>query len=252
MIHLPETEALLIAYSGGKDSLAVLDLAVASGKRVEAFFMFFIPGMDYTAHWTDLARRRYGIVVREYLHFGSIGMLRNGVFRSYPIDAPAVSITDIEAKARQDSGIEWIGYGYKSVDSLERRGMIHSWPGGICHDARGKIFAPLKDWKNRDVFAYLTRRKLPIPRGDGSTRDFGIDAMPATLAWLREHWPDDYKRILKVFPFAAAQADRAEPLRLAKEATRKQRRVEQQQQRKQRQQPTCREDKPADLQQQPA
>lgn len=30
------------------------------------------------------------------------------------------------------------------------------------------------------------------------------------LARMREHWPADYRRILKVFPYATGQADRTE------------------------------------------
>ena len=39
------SEAVLVAYSGGKDSLVVLDLCKRSFRRVETFFMDLLPGL---------------------------------------------------------------------------------------------------------------------------------------------------------------------------------------------------------------
>lgn len=170
--------------------------------------MYFLPGLDYTAHWTDFARKRWGITVREYPHWNLSYFLRVGVFRLSPDPrCEKLSITDIEAKAREDSGLEWIGYGYKKIDSLQRRGFLSkSWPDGI--NPERKCFTPIAEWNNTVVKQYLARRRIPIPGIDGK-RSGGIDLSPACLAWLRAEWPDDLRRILKVFPLAARQADRA-------------------------------------------
>jgi phosphoadenosine phosphosulfate reductase len=209
LVVFPPTDRVLIGYSGGKDSIAVVDLAVKRGLHVEAFFMYFVPNMDYSAYWVEFAAKTWGIKVWQYLHWDTVTQLRAGTFRGTQLAIPPISVTDIERKARTDSGIEWIGYGMRSQDSLERRGMMASWPGGVCGDARGKIFCPLKDWSARDVKAYLSRANLPIPKvGYRDTVGSGIDFEPETMAWLREFWPADYARILKIFPFAAAQADR--------------------------------------------
>jgi phosphoadenosine phosphosulfate reductase len=211
--HFPPTDKVLIAYSGGKDSLVMLDLAVKAGLQVEAFHMYFLPDMDYSQHWCDFARKRWGITVREYLHWDTIELLREGVFRAEALKMRRVTIGDIEARVRKDSGFEWIGWGLKSVDSLERRGMIFSWPNGVCNTARGKVFTPIKNWNHKDVKAYLTRNGIPIPKTDdesGNRTGNGISLDPSCMHWIRREWPEDYKRILKVFPFASAQADRHE------------------------------------------
>ena len=59
---------------------------------------------------------------------------------------------------------------------------------------------------------------IPIPGTDGK-RSSGISLTPESMEWLRAEWPDDYKRILKVFPYAKAQADRAAILRAARAAS---------------------------------
>lgn len=214
-VILPPVDAVLIAYSGGKDSLALVDLCVRNGKRVECFFMHFLPDMDYSRYWIEYAIRRWGVTVRSYQHWNTTYFLRRGVFRTGPdTSIPKLTIGDIERTAREDSGIEWIGYGYKKIDSLQRRGFLtHDWPDGI--NPERKCFAPLAEWNNTEVKAYLSRRRIPIPGIDGK-RSTGISLMPTCLAWLRDEWPDDYKRVLKVFPLAEAQADRSAQLRTRK------------------------------------
>lgn len=203
-------DAVLLGYSGGKDSLALLDLCVRAGARVEAFFMYFLPGLDYTEYWCEFARNRWGVAVRQYQHWSTTYYLRRGVFRQ-AVDVPSLSIQDIEFCARKDAGVEWIGYGYKKIDSLERRAFLgRDWPGGV--NASAKKFTLLSEWNNTDVRSYLSRRRIPIPESDGR-RSSGICLTPECLAWLRAEWPDDYRRILKTFPFAAAQADRADGIK---------------------------------------
>ena len=207
----PDVEAVIVAYSGGKDSLALLDICLRAGKRVEALFMHFLPGLDYTRHWIEFAERRFQIKVRSYQHWGLSYYLRRGVFRSEPDQTvPVVNILDLEAAVRQDTGLDWIGYGYKSIDSLQRRGMMNRWPGGI--NEKRHSFAPLKGWSNGDVMAYLSRRGLPSCSIDGK-RVSGISLTPESLEYMRREWLADYRRILEVFPLAIAQADRAQGIR---------------------------------------
>jgi len=203
---------LLVAYSGGKDSLATLDLCVRSGRQVEAFLMYFVPGMDYTQYWVDYAWKRWRVKVRLYQHFTISYFLRRGVFRSAPDPSfPSSKIEDVIAKAREDSGIEWVGFGYKLIDSLQRRGWWKRFAETGCDESTHR-FAPLLHWNNTEVKAYLSRRGIPCPGIDGK-RSTGIALTPDCLEWLRDEWPEDYKRVLRIFPFAEAQADRAPGIR---------------------------------------
>lgn len=215
--RLPATDAVLVSYSGGKDSLAVMDLCARSGKRVRGFILAFLPGLDHTAHWIEYAKSRWGVEVREYQDPKAIQWLRMGRFRSEPLDVPAITTRDIEEMAREDAGIEWIGYGHKAADCIDRRLMLKTWPNGISE--KWRKFAPLFDWRQNDVLAYLSRNRIEIPTAGASIMS-GIGLSPRSLAWMRESWPDDYKRILKVFPHASGQADRAARIREQHQAER--------------------------------
>lgn len=205
---LPNNEAVLVAYSGGKDSLVVMDLCLKARKRVVAYMMVFLPGMDYYASRRALAEKRWGVEVREYLHWNTTFFLRQGIFRPEPdLTVPALRLRDVEATVRKDTGLNWIGYGYRSVDSLQRRAMLHrDFPNGICE--KWGRFAPIHDWTQTQVLAYLSRARIPQP-AESKRKVFGMSLLPECLAWLRRDWPEDYKRVLKVFPLASAQADRA-------------------------------------------
>ena len=125
------------------------------------------------------------------------------------MNVPALGIGDIEHAVRADSSLEWIGYGFKSCDSMQRRARMASWPNGICD--KYKLFAPLKSWTHTEVKAYLNRNRIQIPDMHTGTTQ-GLSLSPESMRYLRDNWPDDYKRVLKVFPEAVFQAARADTL----------------------------------------
>lgn len=171
--------------------------------------MYFIAGLDYSEYWKELAEKRWKIKVHLLQHWMTAYYLRNGVFRLPVPDIPRVKLEDVEKQARALSKYEYIVYGYKSIDSLQRRAWLSKWKDRINREK--KLFAPLKDWNNTDVYSYLMRRRIPAPEAD--KRVSGVDLTPDCMAFFRREWPADYKRILKVFPYAAYQADRAELIR---------------------------------------
>lgn len=221
-VKLPAADRLLIAYSGGKDSLATLDLCVRAGKDVEAFFMYFVPGMDYTEYWCSYAERKFGVKVHRAQHYIASYYLNRGIFCDVT-PTKELKQKDVEAMVKAQTGREWVGYGYKLNDSPSRRSymtFMSAWCScgqkpptcqckprdGICDSL--KRFSPIMNWKDSEVFAYLSARKILVP--EMSRRKVnGVALLPEVMAEFREKWPADYRRILEVFPFASAQADRA-------------------------------------------
>jgi phosphoadenosine phosphosulfate reductase len=219
-------EGVLVAYSGGKDSLAVLELAIEQYGRakVRPFLMYFIKGLDYTDAMCGWAEQRYGVEVLRVQHWNTAGYLRHGIFCTEHPDVPILKIKHVELHVRAETGLRWIGYGYRKQESLERRGMLsRDWPDGIC--AKRGAFAPIMDWSTKTTIQFLRHRRIPIPgESSASGRASGIDLSPRTMAWIRATWPADYRRILKVFPNAGYQADRHAIIEAQKERERKARR----------------------------
>lgn len=202
-------EGVLVSYSGGKDSLATLDLTVAHYGRgqVEAFFMYWVPNMDYSRVICDYATERWGVPVTQVPHWALSGFLREGAFCPERPDCPLIKVVDVEAAVRARTGKFWIGFGYRKQESIERRAMLTAdWPGGINRQRGG--FAPIADWTTRDVRAYIRRQRIAIPSEVLASRQFGITLAPVEMDWLRRNFPKDYERVLEVFPYARAQAAR--------------------------------------------
>ncbi|NUP12968.1 MAG: phosphoadenosine phosphosulfate reductase family protein [Polyangiaceae bacterium] len=194
-------EACLVSFSGGKDSLAVLDLCSRTFERVECFFMYFVPGLECVERQLEYARKRWGVIIRQYPHWVLADVIHNGTFGKDWVgyeDVPIIELSDIHAMAREESGIALIATGAKKTDSLWRRRMLQ---------AQGKagetLIYPVVEWKKLDVLAYLSAHKIPKPDSSGRNAT-GIDLSAPSLLWLHDTYPDDFKRLCELFPFAEA------------------------------------------------
>ena len=206
----PQDEGVIVAFSGGKDSLVVLDLAVKHFARVEPFFMYFLPDLDYTNVVIDYAERRFGLKIRQYPHWQLSGYLRHGAFCDAAPRVREQGMQDVIKHARVETGLHWCGLGYRMQESmLQRRWLSRKAWNDSPFNVDGR-WAPLREWKKRELLAYLRRERIVIPgfSAKAGHRPSGIDLSPDNLAILRANWPRDYERILTMFPWAAGQAPR--------------------------------------------
>lgn len=194
--HAEENEAILIGFSGGKDSLVVLDLCVKVFKRVVCFYMYIVPGLQVVERQLKWAEDRYGVPILQYPHWLLSRFFKQGVYcdPSYRFNkVPELRMRDIFALVRNDTGIWLIALGWKKTDTLwRRRNMAHESP-GVIH--------PIRDWNKYEVLAYCKMNNIQLPDA-AKGRVSGIDLSEKTLLWLHERHPEDFKKLLKVFPYA--------------------------------------------------
>lgn len=200
------SDNVLVALSGGKDSLVVLDLCKRSGlfKRVEAYYLYMVKGLEFFEKPVRVAAARHKVTVHMAPHPALAYALRTGECRLHVTHkVPRVTQVDVELALRVRTGIGWLALGHRMTDSLHRRGMLHRCSG---FDAPGRRVYPIWDWAPCDVHSYLRARRIPIPVPlRPSMRSNGFDLRPKTLAALRERAPRDYAKVLAIFPFAEAQ-----------------------------------------------
>jgi phosphoadenosine phosphosulfate reductase len=194
--------AVSVSYSGGKDSVVAMDLAVKTFKRVEAFFMYVIPDMECVQPAMDFAYKRWGITVRQYPHFAILEDMGNGVYcnNTDRVVLPKYSLTDIYNVARADSDTMAVVTGMKRNDSMMRRQHMKWNEMGANH-----VWHPLAGWTNHDVRAYCLRHKLESPlsfSGQGASSGIGLDE--ETFLWLADKYPRDFFRMCEIFPYAEA------------------------------------------------
>jgi len=189
----------LVAFSGGKDSLVVMDLCLRAFSRVEAFFMYLVPGLECVELELEAARRRWGIEIKQYPHWLAHKLIKNSVYcaSNWSNDSlPEWKLADIYALALLDSGVRQLATGAKTADSGWRRRFMST-------QQEDTIFYPIAKWHKYDVLAYLKARGIPLPPSSGKSAT-GIDLSTPSLLWLHDTYPEDFARVCEVFPFAEA------------------------------------------------
>lgn len=210
------TNSAIVGFSTGKDSLVTLDLCRRYLKRVHVFFMYLVPGLEFQERSLKYYEQRFNVQILRLPHWQLAGMLSACTFRnptSATCSLPNIKITDAENLVRERFGCDWIAYGLKKSDSLSRRPWLEK-NGGIDHKKR--TFYPVADFTDKAIYAYLRKYRLPLPvdyRLFG--RSFGR-LWAAELQGIKSHFPDDYRRILEVFPYAEAEIKRIEYQQLSK------------------------------------
>lgn len=156
-----QTEAIGVAVSFGKDSLATLDLCVRMFPRVEGYYLFRVRDLDIVREWCEAVYQRHRVVVRQYPHFDLVRCYRNAVLQPHwrgLQNTPRIGMADIEAKFRADAKVDWIAYGWRRNDSLSRAIIMKRYAG---YDPNSRRVFPIRSWRRAEVYAYLESRGIP-------------------------------------------------------------------------------------------
>lgn len=197
--------AALVAFSGGKDSLVCLDLAVKHFRRVVPFFLFLAPGLRCIAERMEPVRQRYGLEIMEYPHFLLFNLMANSIYCKKSIAGAMwmreFGLNEMYMAIIHDTGVRVIINGAKKSDSLWRRQKFFKF-----YAFQDAVY-PLEDWRKNDVLAYLAMNNIPLPAtsAGGST---GIDLSTPSLLWLHDNYPDDFERMEAYFPYIGAVVKR--------------------------------------------
>lgn len=206
----------IVAFSGGKDSIATIELCARHFDRVEAYHMHLVRGLSWDEEPIRWAEKEYGIKVLRVPHWIIGRLCRDNNFR-HPTQAskkaPLVKPRDIYDAACKYFEIRWIATGERCRDSLERQAYIKNCE-GVQRDWHR--FFPVGFWREQDVVSFLLRHGLPTPslynfaesevfkERSGKRREFGGFQME-TVAFIRQERPDDYAKIKAMFPLIESQ-----------------------------------------------
>lgn len=193
-----EDKPVLLMFSGGKDAVVSADLWLKYHRGPKKWiYFYFVDGLDYVERTLKFYEKKW-----------SIEILRRPCHETLSLEARQDDLaskkkfnrSDIEKRARAETGIDWIVSGTRRSDSLAVRGMLKSLgTSGIDEKAR-KVY-PVIDWPNKHIFSYCKLNKLPLP----ITYSLGFDRsvwVPNAegLLWIKTHFPQDYRRVIDKFP----------------------------------------------------
>lgn len=198
------TDACLVAFSGGKDALATLDLCTRTFPRVEAFYMYYAPDLEWVNARLNVARDRWGVTIHMVPHWSAVTAKSYGVYCDFTpgVDPHQVSFTDTCDLLRADTGIRLIATGAKATDGVWRKRWMST-------SASDEMIWPLQKWTKFDVLGYLKARNIPRPDGD-SKRDSGSGEGLASqfLCWFHDKYPEDFKRLEAQWKYCRAAVKR--------------------------------------------
>jgi phosphoadenosine phosphosulfate reductase len=212
--------AVLVALSGGKDSLVTLELCASRFSHVEAFYMYHVQGLACAERSVDSAARRAGVRVHKVPHPELSTLIKHSVLRPHSDEAAKVvriKQADVERMLTAKTGITWFAYGERASDSFARR-LYTRKDDGVRADWR-RVY-PIWDWLHAEVISYLKQKHIALPERFGASDKramSGFGLFPRPLAWMKRAAPDDYQKVLAVFPYAEAMVLRYE-LEQAEEA----------------------------------
>ena len=194
-------DSVCVAYSGGKDSMSVMDLCCRTFKRVEAFYMYFVPGLESEEEKLRFCADHFGVKVRQMPHWASIRCLRTWAYVD-PQPAldllPEWTLRDCYQLMLDDTGCAFVAAGAKKSDSSWRRRFMK----GTEH--WDFLLNPIADWNKFDVLGYLKAQGIPIPEARQGKNATGIDLSMASLRHLHDTHPRDFERLCEYFPYARA------------------------------------------------
>ena len=202
MAEALKNEPLLIMFSGGKDSIVTLDLAMTYFKRdkIKILHYYFVPGLSIKER-----------ILKWYEDKYKIEIIREPDSKTIALQTGKKSYTQSKQESiiRQKFNVKYLMQGVRKQDSMARRGMLANLNHGI-DDRNGKLY-PIGDWSTRQVFSYIKINKLmlPLEYSMGLGRDFYIPNATG-MEMLKNNFPEDYKKVIECFPQLESMARRME------------------------------------------
>lgn len=208
--------SVIVGFSGGKDAIVTLDLCRQSFDRVEAYFLYIVPGLDFQERYLTYCERRFDVKIQRLPSPTISAWMREGGYRmpsASALGSRKIKRLDIENYLRKKLSIEWFATGEKCIDSIERNAMIRKMRGV---DPKRRQIWPVAYWNNSAIWNHIKRSRIILPPdyrfsvGEKyMARSFGSMG-PTELRFIRENYPADYKKIVDMFPLLPANIARVD------------------------------------------
>lgn len=203
------TNTVNVGFSCGKDSLVTLDLCRRTFPKVNAFFMWMVPGLAFQDHYLDYIATTFKVNILKLPHWQLGIMLRANAFRpgsNSTQNAPLLTLKDIEVEVTRRTHCKWFAYGLTRFDSIERNAMLRRCNG---IDVQSHRLFPIMHFTRWAIFSYLRQHRIKLPIDYYMFgRSFGR-LWPEELQAIKERFFSDYEKIEAHFPHIGAQIKRA-------------------------------------------
>lgn len=198
-----KTNKVILFHSmSGKDSIALLHLLHPHFDQITCVFMYVVKDLEHIARYMHYINKKYPkariiqiphFAVFSYIKTGHLGHRQNEKQRLY-------NLSDLTDNIREKTAIEWAFFGFKQSDSMNRRVMLRTYQEQAINEKNKKVY-PLSTYKNNDIIEYIKAEKLITPEKYGNSQSSGTDINDLNyLLFLRNHFPNDLKKVIAEFP----------------------------------------------------
>ena len=163
--------------------------------------MYICPNLSFQERTLCWYEKKYQTEIIRLPHMDVSEFFHYGSFRPPDPTFPIVSINDIYKYVRLETDMWWIAAGERIDDSIVRRAMMKK--SGSIDVQRGRLY-PISAWKKREVMDYIKFHNLYLSP-DSKQLGFSFRSLLGKeLAMIKQHFPDDYRKIINIYPFAEA------------------------------------------------
>lgn len=202
------TQSVNVGVSLGKDSVCTLDLCVRYFRKVNPYFMYIVKGLPFQENYIKYLEDRYGVSILRVPHWMLGDLYACGYYResnSITDQSPHITVKDMELYLSDVFQCDWFATGQMMCESIERNAMIKSV--GEVDEVNHRIY-PLAEWSPMKVKSYLMQKRINLaPEYQYLNRSIG-DLRPENLECLKKHFPEDYEKVKRVFPYVEALSAR--------------------------------------------
>ncbi|WGQ15596.1 phosphoadenosine phosphosulfate reductase family protein [Sphingobacterium faecium] len=197
-----KTDRVILFYSGGKDSIMLLNLVAPHFKEVVLVFMYLVPNLRHVDIYLKDALTRYpNVTLIQKPHWILTYIHKSG---NYCIADPKVKLKklkDIDDEVRSETGIEYSMFGMKKADSLNRRLMLQGYEQEAINEKTNRIY-PLSLWTNKEVLRFIRDNNLAKPIAYNKKASSGVMLEKDCFEYLQKNYPDDLQKIYQSFPMS--------------------------------------------------
>ena len=196
-----KSDSAILFLSLGKDSLVLLDLIYPRFKKVVCVFMYFVKDLEHINRWIGWVKAKYpAIEFVQVPHWNLTYILRGGLYCVPNPKVKLLKLADVVKAMQLKYGIQYAFLGMKKADGMNRRLMLNGYQAND-YENNGLVY-PLAEWNQRDILAYMKQNGLPEPIRYSLKASSGVGFNLDCFLWLEKNFPQDLRRIYKVFPMA--------------------------------------------------
>lgn len=202
-----KSDTCILSFSCGKDSIAAYLQLRKYFANIHLVFLYGVPDLSFELESLAYFEKAFGQRILRYPTVNFYEQLAHYMYQP-PCNIDAIFASnifipeydDIFSAAKSDLKLPQETYtavGVRMMDSLTRRLSINKTG---AENIRRRQFFPVFDWPIDKVLGEIRAAGLKLPR-DYEIWGRSWDGYQAAFMYpLREHYPEDYKKILEYFP----------------------------------------------------